>query len=85
MNEDIIENVIAVLQKFEKQGKIISEQTDIAADLDLDSLAVMDVIIELEETMNITIPLNLIPDIRTVGDLAETLSKLTAENQATES
>ncbi len=79
MNEDTVKQVIAVLKKFDKTDKEIDADTDIAAELDLDSLAVMDVIMDLEESMDISIPLNLIPDIRTVGDLAETIGQLKEE------
>ena len=79
MTEELVNNVITVLQKFDKTGKTIQVDTDIAAELDLDSLAVMDVIMELEDTMDISIPLNLIPDIKTVGDLAETIGQLKEE------
>ena len=79
MNEDTVEQVIAVLKKFDKTDKKIDVSTDIAAELDLDSLAVMDVIMDLEESLDISIPLNLIPDIRTVGDLAETIGQLKEE------
>ena len=79
MNEDTVNQVIAVLRKFDKTDKEIEVSTDIAAELDLDSLAVMDVIMELEESMDISIPLNLIPDIRTVGDLAEAIGQLKEE------
>ncbi|MGI9493479.1 MAG: acyl carrier protein [Geminicoccaceae bacterium] len=79
MNEDTVKQVIAVLKKFDKTDKEIDVSTDIAAELDLDSLAVMDVIMDLEESLDISIPLNLIPDIRTVGDLAETIGQLKEE------
>ena len=79
MDQDIVKQVIAVLQKVDKTGKDIDAGTDIAAELDLDSLAVMDVIMELEESLDISIPLNLIPDIKTVGDLAETIGQLKEE------
>lgn len=79
MNQDLVNHVIAVLQKFDKTGKTITAETDIAAELDLDSLAVMDVIMELEDKLDISIPLNLIPDIKTVGDLADTVGQLKEE------
>jgi acyl carrier protein len=79
MDQEIVNRVIAVLKKFDKTGKDIQATTDIAAELDLDSLAVMDVIMELEEAFNISIPLNLIPDIKTVGDLADTIGQLKEE------
>jgi acyl carrier protein len=80
MDQDLVNQVIAVLQKFDKTGKTIEAGTDIAAELDLDSLAVMDVIMELEDSLDISIPLNLIPDIKTVGDLADTIGQLKEES-----
>ena len=79
MDQDLVNQVIVVLQKFDKTGKPIEAGTDIAAELDLDSLAVMDVIMELEDSLDISIPLNLIPDIKTVGDLADTIGQLKEE------
>ncbi|MGI9499567.1 MAG: acyl carrier protein [Geminicoccaceae bacterium] len=79
MDQDLVNHVIVVLQKFDKTGKSIQASTDIAAELDLDSLAVMDVIMELEDSLDISIPLNLIPDIKTVGDLADTIGQLKEE------
>jgi acyl carrier protein len=79
MTKEYVDHVITVLQKFDKTGKTIEADTDIAAELDLDSLAVMDVIMELEDGLDISIPLNLIPDIRTVGDLADTIGQLKEE------
>ncbi|MGI9487838.1 MAG: acyl carrier protein [Geminicoccaceae bacterium] len=80
MDQDLVNQVIAVLRKFDKTGKSIEAGTDIAAELDLDSLAVMDVIMELEDSLDISIPLNLIPDIKTVGDLADTIGQLKEES-----
>jgi len=34
---------------------------------------------ELEDSLDISIPLNLIPDIKTVGDLADTIGQLKEE------
>ena len=84
MTQDYVNHVITVLQKFDKTGKTIEADTDIAAELDLDSLAVMDVIMELEDGLDISIPLNLIPDIRTVGDLADTIGQLKEETRSEE-
>ena len=71
--------VLKLYARHHKTGKTIQADTDIAAELDLDSLAVMDVIMELEDSMDISIPLNLIPDIKTVGDLAGTIGQLKEE------
>lgn len=76
VQQDHVDQVITVLQKLDRTGKTIEAGTDITAELDLDSLAIMDAIMALEESENITIPLHLIPDIKTVAELAETIGAL---------
>ena len=51
-------------------------RTDISRDLNLDSLAVMDFIMDLEEKFDISIPLNLVPEIQSVGDLVTTIARI---------
>jgi len=36
----------------------------------------MDLMMELEEKFDVSIPLNLLPEVRTVGDLTATIRKL---------
>ena len=47
-----------------------SEDTDLANDIGLTSLQAMELIALLEDELDVTIPLNILPDIRTIGDLA---------------
>ncbi|MFZ5790341.1 MAG: acyl carrier protein [Pseudomonadota bacterium] len=71
----VFEQVVALLEPFRKADSTITRETDIAQDLRLDSLAVMDLMMELEEKFDVTIPLNLVAEIRTVGDLAEAIRR----------
>ena len=45
-------------------------RTDLAADLNVDSVAAMDLIMEIEDRFEIDIPINLVSDMTTVADLA---------------
>jgi acyl carrier protein len=69
--------VAKLLKPFRRQDDPITKDTDITADLDLDSLAVMNLLMQVEEKFDISIPLNLIPEIRTVGDLVQVIEQLT--------
>jgi acyl carrier protein len=71
------EEVAKVLEPFRREDTPIARDTDITADLDLDSLAVMNLLMQIEEKFDISIPLNLIPEIRTVGDLTKVIEQLT--------
>ncbi len=50
--------------------------TDIVRDLDVDSLALMNIVMELEDTFDVSIPLDRLAPVRTAGDLAALLREL---------
>lgn len=74
----VFPKVIAILQRYNKSGDAvhISMQTDLSSDLNLDSLTVMDLIMDLEQEFNVSIPMNLMSEIKTAGDLTSTIVKL---------
>jgi acyl carrier protein len=74
-----LDQVVETLRRFQKSDAPIGPATDLADDLRLDSLAVMDLMMELEDRFDVTIPLNAVPEIRTVGDLADFVAKQRAE------
>jgi acyl carrier protein len=51
----------------------LTDQTNIANDLGLDSVAVMDFVMEIEDQLNVSVPLDRIAEVQTLGDLVETL------------
>ena len=48
-------------------------ESSLSSDLNMDSLAVMDLLMELEDKFDVSIPLNMVPEIATVGQLAKTI------------
>jgi acyl carrier protein len=56
----------------------LSEQTHIVDDLGLDSVAVMDFVMELEDKLDVSVPLDRIAEIETLGDLVSALRDLMA-------
>jgi len=73
---EVFDEIVRLLQPFRKTDAPISSTTDISRDLNLDSLAVMDFLMDLEEAFDISIPLNLVPEIQTVGDLVDTIVRI---------
>lgn len=78
-NEDILTQVTALIKSLAPEHQDISEATDLVADLDFDSLKVMKLLEELEDRFDISVPLNLLPSIRTVEDLALQLQRIIDE------
>lgn len=71
--EDVVAEIATALVPFKKSEIQITAATDIARDLNMDSLAVMDLLMELEDKFDVSIPLNMVPEISTVGQLAQTV------------
>jgi acyl carrier protein len=75
-SEAVLREIVRILQPSSRGGRPVTLETHIAQDLDIDSLKVMDVMMELEEKFNISIPLNLIPQFETVKDIVDTVEKI---------
>jgi acyl carrier protein len=56
----------------------LTEETDIARDLAVDSLALMNIVMELEDRFDISIPLDRLADIQTIKDLVDLTNELRA-------
>ena len=77
--EVIIQALIEILNPFVPQGQVVNEDTDLVADLGLDSLKVMKVMESVEDRFDISIPLNVLPDVRTVKDFVLQIQKLNGD------
>lgn len=76
--QECLPGLFETLQPFANEGETLSESTELVADLGLDSLKIMELMLEIEDRFDISIPLNRLPDIRTIRDLAETVASLGA-------
>jgi len=68
--------IYEVLQPYVAEGDTLTEDSELVSDLGLSSIDVMEMIVEIEDHFDISIPLNILPDISTVGDLAKSLGEL---------
>ena len=59
------------------KGIELTDETELALDLDLDSMKIMEVLGELEERLDVSIPLNILPNMKTLADLDRELVRLT--------
>ena len=69
MSENVTQEVMALLQRYNPEGKPLDASTELGADLSIDSVAAMDLIMEIEDKFDIDIPMNQVAELRTVGDL----------------
>ena len=71
---EIIPIICKLLEPYNPEGKKLTADTDIPAELNIDSVGVLDFIMEVEDQFDIEIPMNVVSEIRTVGDLATYVS-----------
>ncbi len=74
--QETLSFLYSALQDPNKKDIELTEQTALVADIGLSSLEVMEFIEKIEDHFDISIPLNILPDVNTIGDLAEKVQEL---------
>lgn len=72
----VFDGIREQLAPYNKNGIELTEATDINADLNIDSVAILDLLMTIEDAYDISIPINLLADVRTVGDLTATVRRM---------
>lgn len=75
---EVMDEICHHLAPFQIGEKPITGATVITKDLAIDSLAVMDMVMEIEDRFDVSIPMNVVAEIYTVDELADTVLKLRA-------
>ncbi|MCH9748652.1 MAG: acyl carrier protein [Alphaproteobacteria bacterium] len=81
-DEEVVAIIIKELLVIMPNASDIASETNIVRDLSLDSLAVMDLVMALEDYFDISIPLDRIADTETVFQLAGVVQSLQTEVRA---
>lgn len=82
MNHDDIVAQIAELVRPIAEGRVavIGENTELTSQLALDSLKVMDLLVAVEDHFDISVPINSLADVKTIGDFARVVQKFAGAN-----
>ena len=76
--QETFAKVVEQIQPFNKKGIDITEATRFAADLEWDSLTVLDFVANIEDEFDVIITMNMQAEIESVGQLVDALQKLKA-------
>ena len=74
--EELLAELYEVVQPFAKEGQTLGEATELVADLGLDSVQVMELLLQIEDRFDVSIPLNILPEVRSVRDLVVQLQRI---------
>jgi len=71
--------ICSLIAPLNKKGVSLAPETTFAADLELDSLTVMDLVADIEDEFDILLPLNLLPDLETIQQVSDAVDKIMSE------
>lgn len=74
--DDILERLFSYLRDLAPPGTDINADTDLVGTLGLDSITVINMVLELEDEYDVSVPLNALTDVRTAGELAQLVHNL---------
>ncbi len=76
--EIAFKDVCSFLEKHNPKGIALTPETDLAGELSIDSVGVMDLVMEIEEHFEIDIPMNLLSDVQSLQDLVDVVVRRSA-------
>ena len=77
--DEVRADICRRLEPIRTDARPVTGATVITKDLNIDSLAVMDMVMEIEDSYDISIPLNVVAEIHTVDELTDTVLKIRGE------
>jgi acyl carrier protein len=77
---ELLQTITTRLHGLREDIDRVGEDTDLVADLGLDSVQVLEMCTDLEDELDISIPVNRLGEVRTAGQLADVLVQLLEED-----
>ncbi|HTL06168.1 MAG TPA: acyl carrier protein [Gemmatimonadales bacterium] len=77
--DEIAAETLTILKRVGRPGIEPALSSELLADLEFDSIQVIELVAELEDHFNVSIPLNELPRIKTVADMVGALNRLLQE------
>jgi acyl carrier protein len=77
--KQVYSRIVELIGEFNKKNLPVLPTTTFATDLAFDSLTVMDLVAAMEDEWDIIIPLNLLPDLETVQQVADAVTRIVSE------
>ncbi len=79
-DDEVYNKICELLKPYNPKNHPINRSSGIMSDLEVDSTAVFDIIMGLEDHYDISIPMEMVSDIKTVGELGSAIRELTADH-----
>jgi acyl carrier protein len=74
--DTVLPRLMELIEPVNAKAIALGEATSFANDLELDSLTVMDLVANIEDEYDIILPMNLLPELETIGQLADAVVRI---------
>jgi acyl carrier protein len=75
----IYARILELIEPLNTKKVALAEATSFAGDMEMDSLTVMDLVASMEDEWDVVIPLNMLPDLENIGQVADAVTGLVAK------
>ncbi len=72
----VFRRISTLLEPMNQKGVKLTRDTDLVADLEVDSVTVLDVVMDIEDYYDISIPVNTISETKTIGQLVDAIHQI---------
>ena len=69
----VFHKICSLLEPLNLKGVKLTRDTDLIADLEIDSVSVLDIVMDIEDNYDLSIPVNMISETRTIGELVDAI------------
>ena len=77
---DTLQQLCQRLESFSSSDTEVSPDMSLVNQLAIDSIKLLNLIMEIEDTFDISVPINALVDVQTVRDLADLIHKIKTES-----
>lgn len=75
----VFRKICSLLEPINHKAVKLTRDTDLIADLEVDSVAVLDIVMDIEDNYDISIPVNTISETKTIGELVDAIHAIKKE------
>lgn len=72
----VFHKICSLLEPLNHKGVRLTRDTDLIADLEVDSVSVLDIVMDIEDNYDLSIPVNTISETRTIGELVDAIHSI---------
>ena len=75
----VFRKICSLLEPLNAKIVKLTRSTDLIADLEIDSVSVLDIVMDIEDNYDISIPVNTISETKTIGELVDAIHAIKKE------